>query len=164
MTTRLVEQLKFSRSEFQRCFAGIPEEDGLKRLMPINSIGWMVAHLANQENAYWNYLGQGVKVHKELKKIAGYGKPATTPSLNEMWEIWTDVTKSADTYLDKLTEEDFSKFMEIRGKPVGESIGTMLMRNTYHYWFHMGEGYAVRQQLGHNKLPEFVGDMASIAY
>ena len=68
MTTRLVDQLKFARNEFERCFEGVPDEDGEERLMPINSIGWMVAHLANQENGYWNYLGQGLVIHRELRK------------------------------------------------------------------------------------------------
>jgi hypothetical protein len=28
---------------------------------------------------------------------------------------------------------------------------------TYHYWFHIGEILAIRQILGHPKLPEYVG-------
>ena len=36
----------------------------------------------------------------------------------------------------------------------------MLLRNVYHYWFHTGEAHAVRQSLGHQGLPEFVGDMS----
>jgi hypothetical protein len=48
-------------------------------------------------------------------------------------------------------------FLEINGKPVYESIGTLLQRNIYHYWFHSGEALAIRQLLGHTDLPEFVG-------
>jgi hypothetical protein len=40
----------------------------------------------------------------------------------------------------------------------------MLLRNIHHYWFHMGEAYAVRQLLGHTNLPEFVGSMAESGY
>ncbi len=41
-----------------------------------------------------------------------------------------------------------------------ENLGTMLLRTTYHYFFHTGEAHAVRQQLGHPDLPFFVrGDM-----
>jgi hypothetical protein len=35
----------------------------------------------------------------------------------------------------------------------------MLLRTTYHYFFHTGEAHAIRQQLGHPDLPYFVGDM-----
>ena len=30
---------------------------------------------------------------------------------------------------------------------------------TYHYWFHIGEILAIRQILGHPRLPQFVGDI-----
>ena len=33
------------------------------------------------------------------------------------------------------------------------------MRNIYHYWYHTGENMAIRQQLGHMQLPEYVGDI-----
>jgi hypothetical protein len=34
----------------------------------------------------------------------------------------------------------------------------------YHYWFHLGEAFAIRQLLGHRDLPEFVGDMSEAVY
>jgi hypothetical protein len=54
--------------------------------------------------------------------------------------------------------------LEWRGKPRFENIGTMLLRNIYHYWFHTGEVVAIRQLLGHKDLPEFVGDMSKAIY
>jgi hypothetical protein len=45
----------------------------------------------------------------------------------------------------------------VNGNPVRESAGSLLRRNTYHYWFHIGEGQAVRQLLGQTDLPIFVG-------
>jgi len=47
---------------------------------------------------------------------------------------------------------------------VDESIGTLLMRNIFHYWYHTGEASAVRQMLGHAGVPEFVGDISTAAY
>lgn len=164
MSIRMVDQLKFTRSEFVRCFKDVSIEDGGERLMPSNSIGWMIAHLANQENGYWNYLAQGIMIHRELRKLAGYGKPATTPPINEMWDLWEAVTETANQYLDDITEDDLSIHLEQRGNISSESVGTLLMRNTFHYWFHMGEGSAIRQQLGHENLPEFIGNMNKIAY
>jgi hypothetical protein len=40
----------------------------------------------------------------------------------------------------------------------------MLTRNIYHYWFHTGEAHAIRQMLGHGRLPQFVGDMSTAMY
>jgi len=39
-----------------------------------------------------------------------------------------------------------------------------LMRNLYHYWYHMGEIGSIRQLLGHKDVPEFVGDMTLVMY
>jgi hypothetical protein len=81
-----------------------------------------------------------------------------------MWSAWYKVTAEADKYLDTLTPEIMQKFLLRDGKPVDESIGTLLMRNLYHYWYHTGEAAAVRQLLGHTNLPEFVGDISEAPY
>jgi hypothetical protein len=46
----LVTQLRFARSEFQRCLDGVSAEDAVHRFGPMNCISWIVGHLANQEN------------------------------------------------------------------------------------------------------------------
>jgi uncharacterized damage-inducible protein DinB len=164
MTHPLVVQLRFARSEFQRCLEGLSAEDAQKRLGPMNSISWMVGHLANQENFYWNVLAQEKNAAPGLNDLVGTGKPASTPPLDEMWAAWRDATETADPFLDALVAEQLPTFFEFRGKPVRESIGTMLQRNIYHYWFHNGEAHAVRQQLGHGDLPQFVGSMVNAEF
>ena len=39
----------------------------------------------------------------------------------------------------------------------------MLLRAIYHYWYHTGETGALRQQLGHTDLPQFVGALGTDA-
>ncbi len=160
----LVAQLRFSRSEFVRGLEGVSEKDAARRLMPMNCISWMVGHLANQEHRYWVILAQQKNVVSDLNDLVGYGKPASTPSLGEMWAAWRMVTAAADEYLDTLTPEILQRYLLRGGKPVDESVGTLLMRNIYHYWYHTGEAAAVRQMLGHTNLPEFVGDIHVAAY
>jgi hypothetical protein len=63
-----------------------------------------------------------------------------------------------------LTSERLQTHMEWKGKPLTESVGTKLLRNIHHYWFHIGEAHAVRQQLGHVDLPQFVGNMQTAVY
>lgn len=41
----------------------------------------------------------------------------------------------------------------------GQTVGSVLRRITYHYWYHTGETQAIRQMLGHKDLPEYVGDI-----
>jgi uncharacterized damage-inducible protein DinB len=160
----LVAQLRFSRSEFVRCLEGVSEEHAARRLMPMNCLSRMVGHLANQEHRYWVVLAQQKNVAPVLYDLVGYGKPASTPPLGEMWAAWRKVTAVADAYLDTLTPEIMLGYLLRDGKPVDESVGTLLMRNIYHYWYHTGEAAAVRQMLGHTNLPEFVGDINTAAY
>ena len=61
-----------------------------------------------------------------------------------------------------LVHEAFMKLVgpthiEWKGKPYPENVGTMLLRNLYHYWYHLGEAQSIRQMLGHRELPQFVG-------
>jgi DinB superfamily len=160
----LVTQLRFARSEFVRCLEGVSAEDGVRRLEPMNCISWIVGHLANQEHHYWVMWAQGRNLAPGLNDLVGYGKPSSTPPLEEMWATWQAVTGAADEFLDTLTTESLQTHMEWKGQVLPESIGTMLMRNFYHYWFHTGEAHAVRQMLGHQDLPQFVGDMSQALY
>ena len=45
-----------------------------------------------------------------------------------------------------------------------ENIGTLLLRNFYHYLYRTGEASALRQMLGHVNVPEFVGNIGEAAY
>jgi uncharacterized damage-inducible protein DinB len=160
----LVTQLRFARSEFLRCLEGVSAEDALRRLEPMNCISWIVGHLANQEHRYWVVWPTGRNLAPGLQALVGYGAPASTPPLDEMWEAWHRITQTADRFLDTLTTARLLTHLERDGQPLPESIGTLLYRNIYHYWFHTGEAHAVRQSLGHPDLPQFVGDMSQALY
>ncbi len=160
----LVTQLRFTRIELARCLEGVSDADARRRIEPMNCISWIVGHLANQENGYWVMVAQGQRLAPNLNQLVGYGKPASTPPLEEMWDAWRTITSAADRYLDTLTPELLQTHLEWKGKRLQESIGTMLLRNIYHYWFHLGEAHAIRQMLGHSDLPQFVGDMSAALY
>lgn len=164
MTYFLVTQLRFTRGEFRRSIEGLSAEDAIKHLQPMNCISWIIGHLANQENQYWVYLAQGKQLAPTLRQMVATGQPASTPPLDEMLSIWQAVTTEADTYLDKLDPGLMETFFEHDGKRSPENIGTLLLRNIYHYWYHTGEISSIRQMLGHKNLPEFVGDMKPVMY
>ena len=159
MVHPLVAQLRFTRSEWLRALADVPGEDARRRFPPMNSIGWIVGHLAWQEQRYWLMGAQGTTVVPQLNDLVGYGRPASTPPVDEMWAAWHTVTRAADPYLDALTTEALQGRILVNGQPDSETIGTRLQRVIYHYWYHIGEGLAIRQLLGHADLPEFVGDI-----
>jgi uncharacterized damage-inducible protein DinB len=164
MVHPLVDQLRFARSEWRRALDGVSDEDARRRLLPMNSISWIVGHLAWQENRYWLRFAQGKDVAPQLNALVGYGKPPSTPPLEEMWSTWQTVTGAADAYLDSLTDQELGSYYQRRGKDIAESIGTLLQRVIYHYWYHTGEAMAIRQMLGHLDLPEFVGTFSDHAH
>jgi hypothetical protein len=157
----LVDQLRFARRQFGVALAGTPEEDGARRLPPMNSIGWIVAHMAWHEQAYWLTRAQSVTPRPELDALGASGGPATTPALRDMLTAWTAVTAAADPWLDAIGQGDL--LSPIPNSPKPRLVGSSLLRVTYHYWFHAGEILAIRQLLGHAGLPEFVGDIDSLA-
>ncbi|HLC02280.1 MAG TPA: DinB family protein [Anaerolineales bacterium] len=159
----LVDQLDFTRSEWQRGLEGISAEDGVRHLGPMNCVSWTVGHLAWQEQRYFLERAQGELVFPELNTTYAYGAPMSTPLLSDTLRTWRDVIQASRAYLDSLTTESLQQELPLEGKPVGQSIGSALRRMTYHYWYHIGEIQAVRQMLGHAGLPEYVGDLEELA-
>jgi hypothetical protein len=160
----LVTQLHFTRGEFARCFEGISADDGSRRAEPMNSLSWTVGHLALQEHWLWIELGQGRNITPDLRQRFGTGQPATTPPWNEMWDLWHTITKEADVYLLNLQPEDLKVHFHRDGKPMPDDVGTLLLRNIFHYWFHLGKAHSIRQVLGHTNLPQYVGTMSIVRH
>jgi hypothetical protein len=161
MAHPLVLQLRFTRSEFQRALEGVSEEEAQRRLLPMNCISWNVGHLAWQEQRYWLWRAQDRVLVPRLNEEFAFGAPACTPSLAEMWAIWRTVTEAADSWLDTLTTGQLQAPHEttLNGETVQFTFGTLMLRTIYHYWYHTGENMAIRQQLGHRDLPDFVGNI-----
>ena len=164
MAHPLVDQLRFTRSEFLRGLEGVKAEEAIRRFEPMNCISWIIGHLAYQENAYWVQWAQGRELAPGLQELVGFRRPASTPPLDEMWAAWHMVTEAADAFLDTLTSDSLEMALKRNGKPLTENTGTLLLRNIYHYWYHLGESQAVRQLLGHGELPQFVGDISKAVY
>jgi hypothetical protein len=159
MTHPLVEQLRFARSEFRRGLEGVTEDEAQRRFLPMNCISWNVGHLAWQEQRYWLFFAQEQMPFPEIDKQFAYGAPASTPALSEMWNAWTAITQAADPWLDGVTNQTLLSHLVRNGKETEYIYGSLLQRVIYHYWYHTGENAAVRQNLGHTGLPDFVGDI-----
>ena len=153
----LVNQLRFTRSEFYRGIKSINEEDAVIRLLPMNCISWNVGHLAWQEQQYFLKYSMGKIIFPEIDKAFANGAPASTPPLEEVVSAWKTITETADPWLDTLTSEKLEAPIISRGKEIQYTFGNLILRTIYHYWYHLGENMAIRQKLGHSRLPQFVG-------
>ncbi|MGA9192890.1 MAG: DinB family protein [Anaerolineales bacterium] len=159
MSHPLADQLRFTRREFLRGVEQVSEEDAARRFMPMNCISWNVGHLAAQEQRYFLSFTQDLRPYPKIDESFSYGSPASTPSLRAMLEAWQAITQAVDPWLDELTSDRLLKPVVIKGKQTRYTVGSLMLRVIYHYWYHAGENLAVRQMLGHTNLPEFVGDL-----
>lgn len=159
-----VTQLRFARSEFMRGVKGVSDDEAQKQIGSLNCISWIVGHMANQEHFFWVRAAQGRNLAPELNDLVGTGKPPSVPSFPEMRQRWAEITAAADTFLNDLDAKGLRARFTWNDKPFPEDVGTLLLRNTYHYWYHLGEALSLRQLLGHASLPEFVGDMSEVRF
>ncbi len=147
MTHFIVTQIQFAKESWLTGLKDISPEDAVKRLGDANCISWMVGHLAQFDQMAW----LDTKV-VNLDAWA-WGQPASTPDLEEMLAAWHAVNTEVNHVLNAFTEADLqqpSRFPE-------ESRATMLQRQTWHYWYHLGEMQGIRQMLGHKNQPQYVG-------
>ncbi len=163
MSHPLISQLRFTRKEFLRAVKGVSEADARKRILPMNCLSWNVGHLAWQEQRYFLYFPQRIMLFPDVDKDFAYGAPASTPALKEVLAAWKTITEAVDPWLDTLTSAELQEAVIHNGKPTARIYGNLLQRTIYHYWYHTGENMAIRQQLGHQHLPQFVGAIDSQA-
>jgi hypothetical protein len=155
----LVLQLRFTRSEFLRGIRGVGAADARRRLEPMNCISWNVGHLAWQEQRYFLTVAQGLTPYPDIAERFVSGGPPSTPRLAEVLEAWRAITAAADPWLDTLTTTTLQEHPIRDGRPINRIYGNLLQRVIYHYWYHCGENMAIRQGLGHRRLPQFVGNI-----
>jgi hypothetical protein len=155
----LVLQLRFTRREFLRAVKGVSDEDGQRRFPPLNCLSWNLGHLAWQEQRYFLAFGRGALLLPEIDRLYAYGAPACAPPLSEIVTAWKAITAEADPWLERLTTADLLANAVSQGKPLARRYGDLIQRTIYHYWYHLGENMAIRQLLGHSRLPTFVGNI-----
>ena len=155
----MVAQLFFTRSEFERGLQNLSSDDAKKKLGPMNCISWIVGHIAWHEQKYWLQRAQNIVLFPQLNTEFAYGAPMSTPSLKETLSMWRKITRASAAYLDTLDTKALMAELLSKGKPVGQTLGSALHRITYHYWYHIGEVQAIRQLLGYQNLPVYVGSI-----
>jgi len=160
----LVRQLLFTRSEFKRGLRGLTTADAAQRFLPMNCISWNIGHLAWQEQRYFIYYSQPPAERRlpfpRIDAAFAYGAPASTPPFIDVLSAWRRITALADEWLHTVTTADLqAPVLNKDGSPGKRMFGSLLQRTIYHYWFHTGENAAIRQMLGHTRLPQFVGNI-----
>jgi DinB family protein len=161
----IVEQLRFTRSEWLRALDGVSARDAKRHFGTMNSIGWIVGHMTWQEQRYLLWRPQKVMLRKDIQTRFTTGGKMSTPELAETLAAWREITDASEPFLDALTMARLRRDLPLpSGKKSGQTQGDAIRRMTYHYWFHIGEILAIRQMLkAKKKLPEYVGSLEAKA-
>lgn len=159
MAHLIVDQLRFARSEWLRALRGVTEEDAKRHFGQMNSIGWIVGHLAWHEQRICLTRPRDIVLVPTLNAEFFSGAPMSTPSLKAMRAAWNRVTRESEPFLETLRTRDLMRDLPRDGKPTGQTFADAMRRMTFHYWFHIGEILAIRQMIGGKGLPEYVGDL-----
>lgn len=156
----LVTQLEFTRQEFRRVMNGVNSDSGERVLPPFNSLSYIVAHMAVHEHTMWIVCGQEERLFPEIDQFRS-GSEALVPSWNLVWEQWEQITLASSAFLHQLSTNDLYSCLQhpTSDTPLQEVLGHTLLRVIFHYWFHLGEAHGIRQAMGHENLPEFVGKL-----
>ena len=79
MTHPLVDQFRFTRSEWLHGLEGVTEEDAAQHFGLMNCIGWIVGHLAWHEQRTFLQRPQNIILFPHLNEIFAVGAPMSTP-------------------------------------------------------------------------------------
>ncbi len=163
----VVAMLLVTRRELRRALRGIPEREAMVRVGGMNSVSWIVAHVAWQEDLFWRHLTQGLPINERLAE-ARTGAPPSIPDFQQALADWQEVTRATEPYLRNLSADALATHGEASEphseKPLAEeNLGTMVVRCLMHYWSHIGEISAIRSLLG-IAGPEFVGNLHDCRY
>jgi hypothetical protein len=157
----LVRYLQHARRELRRAVDGMTVPDLERRVGGINSVAWMVGHLAAQEQRFW-LTSRG---EPELADLDAYGRgrPDAPPAFEALFAAWERITVAADGWLVGLSGQDLLTHLPGRQLFEQENIGTLLTRTSGHYYLHIGQITAVRRLLD-DPVPSFVGSQAGAEY
>ena len=155
----LVDQLWFTRREFLRGIKGVAADDATVRLGPMNCIAWNVGHLAWQEQRYFVTIAQDRTPRPDIATGFAVGAPGSRPPRAPVRAARRQITAAAVVWRATATSDALLTGPVRRGRPAATSLGNRLQRTIYHYWYHQGENQAIRQQRGHARPPQFVGNI-----
>src|SRR4029079_18107361 len=102
----LIDQLRFTRSEFLSGVRGVSADDAKVRLGPMNCLAWNVGHLAWQEQRYFVTVAQARTPRPDIADRFRVGGPASQPDLDEVLAAWREITAAADEWLAGVTSAD----------------------------------------------------------
>ena len=148
---RLVRLLWDAWDELERVAAALPTPGQGRALGRLNAGSWVVAHVAQQQDAYWCTGAQGLEADTWLAgHEVGFGSEPSVPDYAEALETFGRVRARAIPYLRSLRDDDLDAVAP--GAGGGQTVGDLLVRSVGHVFAHTGELAAIASLVG---APDF---------
>ncbi len=137
----LVKMQLDALDELARIADAMPEEarDGL--VTGLNAAGWTLAHVADQQDQYWNVAGRGLDPDPWLsEQRVTYGSEPSRPPFAEARAALARVDERCRPYLEAVRCPDFDQVLRrSRARPAEQTLGDLLARSVAHIFAHAGE-------------------------
>jgi uncharacterized damage-inducible protein DinB len=158
----LVRSVQNVRRELRRAVEGMSVPDLERRVAGMNSVAWVVGHLAWQEQSYW-LTSRGAPPASTFVDGFGRSVPDPMPPFEALWEAWEQVASRSDPWLESLDAAALRGHIQGRRLFEAENLGSLCMRVIGHYYLHIGQITALRRWLGY-PVPAFVGSQEGALY
>ena len=147
---RLVRLLWDAFDELERVAEALPAPGRGRAIGRLNAGSWIVAHLAKQQDDYWNRGAQGLEADAWLlDQRVGFGDEPSVPDFAEALAAWGRVRARAVPWLRALRSEDLDAAAggaTFRGRE--QTAGDLLARSVGHCFAHTGELAAIASLVG----------------
>lgn len=147
---RLVRLLWDAWDELDRVAAALPAPGRGRPIGRLNAGGWIVAHVAAQQDAYWCAGAQGLEADAWLAdRAVGFGSEPSEPPFGEALAAFGRVRARATPWLRSLREADLDRRAILpAGAEAERSAGDLLARSAAHVFAHAGELSAIASLVG----------------
>ena len=146
----LIRLLFDAFDEFERVAEALPAPGQGGAIGRLNSGGWIVAHVAKQQDHYWNAELQGLERDPWLEQQpVGFGDEASNPDFAEALEAFRRVRSRAIPYLRRIDPGSLDEV--VRRSPafrVDQTTNDLLARSVGHLFAHAGELTAIASLVG----------------
>ena len=144
---RLVRLLWDAYDEVERVAGALPTPGHGRAIGRLNAGSWIVAHVAQQQEAYWCTGAQGLEPDAWLAGLdVGFGSEPSVPDYAESLAAFGRVRARAIPYLRSLRDGDLDAVMEPFGR--GQTVGDLLVRSVGHLFVHTGELATIASLVG----------------
>ena len=142
---RLVRLLWDAFDELERVAAALPTPGQGRAIGRLNAGSWVVAHVAQQQEAYWCTGAQGLDPDEWLAGLeVGFGSEPSVPDYRESLDAFARTRARSIPYLRSLRDEDLESVMAGRA----ETVGDLLVRAVGHVFVHTGELATIASLVG----------------